>query len=240
LEREILEISNPEQRRIGHDLHDGVCQQLAGITLMTSSLADDLEQKALPESTEAAKISDLLGEVMEQTRGVARGLFPVRLEQHGLVRALEELAENAGDVFKINCRFGAEDPPTAIENEIALHLYYIVLEAVANAARHGRAQHVQITLRPAVDRYELKVRDDGQGFTPQPGEAYSGMGLRIMHYRARVIGASLSVESSKADGTILRCVFVPLLRDSKNGGHNGAQTMSNGSEQTDPVHAARA
>ena len=85
----------------------------------------------------------------------------------------------------------------------------------------------------------MTVKDNGVGLSTNPPKA-PGMGLRIMHYRARVIGASLSVESSKADGTTLRCVFVPLLRDSKNGGHNGAQMMSNGSEQTYPAHAARA
>src|SRR4029077_13388034 len=74
LERELLEISNREQRRIGHDLHDGVCQQLAGIALMTSSLAEQLDEKRVPESAEAEKITSLLNTVIDQTRGVARGL----------------------------------------------------------------------------------------------------------------------------------------------------------------------
>ncbi len=225
LEREILEISNREQRRIGHDLHDGVCQQLAGITLMTSSLADELEEKQLPQSSEAAKISDLLGEVIEQTRGVARGLFPVRLEQHGLVCALEELAANASDLFKMTCQFTAEDPPALIENEIALHLYYIVLEAVANASRHGHARHVQISLKPAGDRYELIVRDDGTGFAAGTPTTPGGMGLRILHYRARVIGATLTVHSRPEEGTVVRCLFLPVLREARPGRNNGGESV---------------
>src|SRR4029077_4076266 len=117
---------------------------------------------------------------------VARGLFPVRLEEKGLVAALEELAAHRSELFQTNCRFVCEEPPATVENAIALHLYYIVLEAVANAAKHGGAGNVVITLEPMGDRYLLKVRDDGSGFSPA-AKAQTGMGLRIMNYRARVI-----------------------------------------------------
>src|SRR6185369_9101380 len=78
LERELLEISNREQRRIGHDLHDGVCQQLVGIGYLTATLADRLHEKSSPESADAERISYLLNNAILQTRGGARGLFPVR------------------------------------------------------------------------------------------------------------------------------------------------------------------
>jgi len=209
LEREILEISNREQRRIGHDLHDGVCQQLAGIAMMTSTLADELEEKGVTESSEAEHISTLINGVIDQTRGVARGLFPVRLEENGLVSALEELAANARELFKINCGFVSDEPPSEVENSIAAHLYYIVLEAVANAVKHGKARKVIITLEPAGDRYLLSVRDDGKGFS-QPSGAQTGMGIRIMQYRARVIGATMTFQSSPGAGTDVRCLFLPL------------------------------
>jgi len=229
LEREVLEISNREQRRIGHDLHDGVCQQLAGIALMTSTLADDLEEQGRHEAAEAEKISTMINGVIDQTRGVARGLFPVRLEENGLVFALEELAANASDLFKLNCRFVAEEPPAVIDNAIALHLYYIVLEAIANASKHGAAANLVISLQPQGDRYRLSVRDDGVGFEPVAASAqnrgngsglqpavsppHSGMGLRIMHYRARVIAATLSVHSRPGSGTTVSCLFLPTSRE---------------------------
>src|SRR6266850_6124634 len=193
LEREILEISNREQRRIGHDLHDGVCQQLAGIAFMTSTLADELEENGITQSSQADQISRLINEVIDQTRGVARGLFPVRLEENGLASALEELAANARELFKVNCSFVADGPPCRVENGIAPHLYYIVLEAVANAVKHGRAKNIAITLEPAGDRYLLSVKDDGIGFSQSDGKL-NGMGIRIMQYRARVIGASLTLQ----------------------------------------------
>ena len=209
LEREILEISNREQQRIGHDLHDGVCQQLAGIAFMSSTLADELQDKGASESSQAEQISMLINDVINQTRGVARGLFPVRLEENGLISALEELASNATEMFKINCRLVSEDPPAAVDNGIGAHLYYIVLEAVGNAIKHGKAKNIVITLEPSADRFLLSVKDDGIGFAQDDGKL-SGMGIRIMQYRARVIGASLTLQSRPGSGTDIACLFVPI------------------------------
>ena len=105
LEREILEISNREQQRIGHDLHDGVCQQLAAIAYRMDIMADQLQEKGVAESSEAERIGGLVNETITQTRRVARGLFPVRLEENGLVSAIEEFAANAESLFKIQCQF---------------------------------------------------------------------------------------------------------------------------------------
>jgi signal transduction histidine kinase len=204
----ILEISTREQRRIGHDLHDGVCQQLAGIAFMTSTLADELEDQGATHAAQAERISAMINEVIDHTRSIARGLFPIWLEENGLVFALEELAANACEIFKINCRFIAESAPAEVDNTVALHLYYIALEAVANAAKHGRAQNVTIGLEPVTDRYSMSIQDDGAGFSVET-VATPGMGLRIMHYRARVIGAVLQLESLPGSGTRVACLFFP-------------------------------
>ncbi|HWD18571.1 MAG TPA: PAS domain S-box protein [Verrucomicrobiae bacterium] len=216
LELEILEISNREQRRIGHDLHDGICQQLAGIAFLIASLAEDLEQERAPQAAEAEKISGMINEAIDQTRGVARGLFPVRLAEKGLAAALEELAANTSEVYKIQCEFAAAGPPVEVENEIALHVYYIALEAVANTVKHSKAQNVLIGLQPSGDRWLLTVQDDGAGFAV-PAHNHDGMGLRILHYRARVIGATLSLQSQPGSGTTVSCLFLPASRDFSRG-----------------------
>ena len=214
LERELLEISNREQRRIGHDLHDGVCQQLVGIGYLTETLAERLLEKGADESADAERISHLLNNAILQTRGVARGLFPVRLEENGLVSALEELAANASQLFQITCRFSSENPPGSIDNAIALHLYYIVQEAIANAAKHGKCRNVLVSLEPARERYALTVKDDGTGFATSANPA--GMGLRIMNYRARVIGASLEVKRHAAGGGVqVVCLFASAFSGSR-------------------------
>jgi signal transduction histidine kinase len=134
-----------------------------------------------------------------------------------LVAALEELASNASEVFKIHCRFVVEGPPLTVENEIALHLYYIVLEALANAAKHSGGSNVDITLQPSGDRWLLAIEDDGIGFS-LPARDQEGMGLRILHYRARVIGATLNLQSQQGSGTTVSCLFLPASRELPRGG----------------------
>jgi len=115
-------------------------------------------------------------------------------------------------LFKINCHLEVKSPPRTVEKGIALHLYYIVLEAVANAAKHGPARKVVIRLAPEGKFYRLRVRDDGNGFSQsRPGQ--SGMGIRIMEYRARVIGATLNLQSQPGSGTSVTCQFVPVPGD---------------------------
>lgn len=208
LEKEILEISNREQQRIGHDLHDGVCQQLAGIAYRVDILADQLQEKHFPEAPEAERIGGLINDAITQTRSVARGLFPVHLEENGLALTLEELAANATNLFKIKCDLVCEEPAPVLENAVAAHLYYIAQEAVLNAVKHGKASCVNIALKHNDGHYALSIQDDGMGF--QPGNGHSaGMGVRIMHYRARTIGATLDLKSSPGNGTRLTCIFYP-------------------------------
>ena len=213
LEREILEISTREQRRIGHDLHDGVCQQLAAITYLVDILGDRLQDKEAPEAAEAERIGNLLNEANSQARSVARGLFPVRLEEHGLVLALEELAASASSRYRITCRFVCDAAPPPVDSELELHLYYIVQEALLNAVNHGKASTVIVTLAPDGDRFKLTVQDNGAGFQLS-GKNRSGMGIRIMRYRAKVIGATLDLQSQVGQGTQITCVFSPVSRES--------------------------
>ncbi len=206
LEREVLEISNREQRRIGHDLHDGVCQQLAAITYLIDILGDRLKEKQAPEAPEAERIGSLINEANAQARSVARGLFPVRLEEHGLVLALEELAASASSRYRITCRFVCKTAPVKVDGEVELHLYYIVQEALLNAVNHGKATSVIVALAQDEDRLKLTVQDNGTGFQLSD-KSRTGMGIRIMRYRAKVIAATLDLQSQAGQGTQITCVF---------------------------------
>ncbi len=208
LERELLDVSNREQRRIGHDLHDGVCQQLAGIAYRVEILGDKLQEHGAPEAAEAENIQAMINDATVQARGVARGLFPVRLEENGLVSALEELADNAAARFKIACTFECTQPPSVVDNDTALHLYYTAQEALLNAARHSQATRVQLSLKPEGQRFKLIVSDNGTGLRLS-GNGTGGMGIRIMRYRAKVIGATLDIRSEPGRGTDIICTFAP-------------------------------
>jgi PAS domain S-box-containing protein len=212
LEQEILEISGREQRRIGHDLHDDLCQRLGGLQLLGGVLEKDLAAEG--SSARAAQAGQLLArvqEALERARRLARGLAPVGLEEGGLATALQELAENAGQLFRIHCEFRAEAPVVAVADAgAATHLYRIAQEAISNAVRHGRASRVTLGLHRTGDGFELTVSDNGRGFSSTV--ATSGMGLRIMKYRAGMIGAALAVRSGIGQGTTVTCTFSAGLK----------------------------
>jgi signal transduction histidine kinase len=148
----------------------------------------------------------------KQTRGVARGLFPVRLEENGLISALEELAENTGSFFNTRCGFTCESPVTIHDHTVAHHLYYIAQEAILNAVKHAKARSIEVQLAAANgEGCVLTVRDDGVGLNAAPAQA-RGMGLRIMNYRARMIGAELQLGLGRQGGTEVVC---RLLREAR-------------------------
>lgn len=208
LEREVLQISELEQRRIGQDLHDGICQHLAGIELMSQVLEQNLAKKAKAQAAQAEKIATHVRDVIGQTRSLARGLSPVVLESEGLMAALAELAANTKKLFQVTCRFECPTPVYVHDLIKATHLFRIAQEAVTNAVKHGKAAEIEISLETKLEKIILTVRDNGRGFT-QPAGPQKGMGLRTMQYRAGMIGATLLFQRQSKGGTAVIC-FLPM------------------------------
>ena len=203
LEKEILEISDREQRRIGHDLHDGLCQQLAGIELMSQVLEQKLVAKSKAKAARAAEIARHVRDAIGHTRLLARGLSPVTLESEGLMSALEELAADTGKMFQVACVFECESPVLVHDHAAATQLYRIAQEAVSNAIKHGKARRIVISLQWVGEQNVLAIKDDGVGlpnFVPK-----TGMGLRIMQYRAGMIGGAAMVQRDLDGGTSVVC-----------------------------------
>ncbi len=206
LENEILEISEREQRRIGSDLHDGLCQELAGVELMCQVLEQKLEAKSKTESKQAADIATHIRGAITHTRRLARGLSPVELEKNGLVSALHELAGTVQNLYRIECRLECPDTILIRNNTYATHLFRIAQEAVNNAIKHGKARQIIISLKPTGSRVEMAVKDDGGGISPTPPKS-KGMGLHIMKYRAGAVGGTLEIEGAAGKGTTVVCNF---------------------------------
>lgn len=205
LEAEILQVSEREKRRIAEDLHDGLGQQLVGISCLIDSLEKDLVVEGSQYSPAAAKIYNLLNATVSQARSLARGLHPVAVEAQGLMLALEELAARVLDMFKVSCCFKCSQPVRLHNNVMATHLYRIAQEAVTNAIKHGRAQRIEIELSSNSEQIVLAVVNDGVPF--EATESHStGLGLRTMNYRAGMIGAKVVVRKRQAaSGTEVIC-----------------------------------
>jgi signal transduction histidine kinase len=206
LEREIINISEREQQRIGRDLHDGVCQYLAAIGFTAAMLNRDLERESSIRAEKAGEIANLLQDAAKRTRDLARGLSPVDRDQGGLESALEELASSTSKLAGISCSFICVGPVEIRDNARAVHLFRIAQEALSNATKHGQAKAVVIALEASDGALSLRVSDDGIGFDPTCSER-KGMGLNIMRYRARMLAGTLEIQSNSPAGTMVTCTI---------------------------------
>ena len=204
LEQEILDVSGRERQSIGRDLHDGLGQELTGVALMLRGLGTRVQERC-PEARESVdEIVGLVNQSIENARSLARGLLPVRTETGGLKFALHELALRSRDLYGLEVKFRAQvTPGRQLDETDASHLYRIAQEALTNAARHGHATLVDIFLRVTRSAFVLCITDNGEGFC-QPTSPYSGMGLKIMKYRADIIGAKFEISRNEPRGTVVR------------------------------------
>jgi signal transduction histidine kinase len=147
----------------------------------------------------------LVNNAIESTRALARGLSPVNLERGGLQDALEGLSMHATELYGVPTVFTHRlAGQSALGAELANHLYRIAQEAVRNAVRHGKARSIRLHLTTARAKVRLSITDDGVGMPPDALDA-SGMGLKIMCYRARMLGGDVSFEEAQPSGTKVVC-----------------------------------
>lgn len=204
LERELLEISEKEQRRIGQELHDSLGQQLTGIAIMTKVLEKKLQARCPAEAIEAGNIAQLINQAIDETRQLSRGLHPVALDEDGLMSALEGLTATTDTVFRVACTFRCLEPVRLNDVTTAGHLYRIAQEAVTNAIRHGQTQAIVIELIRENDQVTLKVTNDGRDF-PKVLPRGKGIGLQVMRHRAEMIDGTLTVGRAPTGGTQVLC-----------------------------------
>lgn len=227
LEAEILEIAANERRRLGHDLHDGLGQYLAGIALRTKALEQSLTEDDLPHAAEASDLAALVSNAIHQARILARGMDPVLFEGQGrLCVALQRLAAESEDLFHVRCGFFCAEGAVQLTPPVAVELYRIAQEAIHNAVVHGEARQIEIELSMEAGHLCLEIRDDGLGFRAKETDE-SGMGLRVMQYRARSIGASLSIQSAPHRGTEVRCLVRRTAGNATDLGNSQPQPNSN-------------
>lgn len=235
LEQNILEISEDERRRIGHDLHDGLGQHLTGIALLSKALHQRLAAQQLPDSQQAEQIAELISKSIGWTRDLARGLSPVTIDADGLPSAMEELTTSVSKLLGITCRCNCRDE-VPLDGETSLHLYRIAQEAINNSVKHGKASQIEVGLNADPDAVRLTVLDNGSGLSEKT-RSHPGLGLQIMQYRAKMIDATLSIVRQKSEGgTLVTCVVpVPRRRSANWTNHESAHNKSIGSPVPRPA-----
>ncbi len=205
LEAEIAGAIEGERERLGQELHDGLVQELTGIAMMLFVLEQKLLKLAPKQAGEAHRLCQLLEKAHSNARDLAKSFYPVELEQHGLVAALEGIAQRTRQQFGVKCSVeGGLLAATGVKDATSVQLLRIAQEAVQNAVKHAHAGKIVIHLSNQNGSWLLTVRDDGTGLRPDVPET-GGMGLRIMQYRARIIQGTLSVADAAGGGVLVSC-----------------------------------
>jgi PAS domain S-box-containing protein len=204
LEQTVLEISMAERRRLGHELHDGLGQHLAGVAFKAKILEESLRADTSSYVREAHDVVAFINDAISQTRRLARGLDPIEVEASGLAAALQSLASETEKGFEVRCRVSCSEPLVPVSRAAGAALFRIAQEAIHNAIVHGEASELQLEL--AIDNgcLLLMIRDNGKGFQQQHKKE-AGMGLRIMQYRAHSIGGSLKIIQRPERGVEVCC-----------------------------------
>jgi PAS domain S-box-containing protein len=217
LEREILEIAGREQLRIGSDLHDGLGQDLTGVALMLRSVVAQLRKENSTARTDVEDIISLVNGAIESTRAMARGLAPVGADRGGLIAGLQSMAVRGMERYGVRAHFNTSlKEPLTLDDGAATHLYRIAQEAFTNAIRHGRVTQVTIDLVTAESTLTLSVQDNGRGFDER-NASNNGMGMKLMRYRAQMLGGDVTIANNKGGGVVVRCTcphLAPLGGDS--------------------------
>jgi len=206
LEQQLSEAAEAEQRRIGQDIHDDLCQQLAGAGCFLKAIEQRLADNQREQTEALESLAILIAEANARARDISRGLFPAVLKLEGLQVALDELVDRTARTYGIACTADSDGIPPLPES-IAVQLYRIAQEAVSNAARHAKASRIELALALDGPQLSFVIRDDGQGIA---GDARSsGTGLVSMSHRTRILGGELDIHSAPGSGTEIR-ITLPL------------------------------
>jgi signal transduction histidine kinase len=202
LEREVIDVSSRERQRLSADLHDGLGQELTGVMLLLKSLLSGLDRGTVVPRAAIAELAEYVSMSIATTREIARGLSPVNVERGSLRDALDRLARESSRRLGIAVSVQEAGEPVVVAEAAGDHLYRIASEGITNAARHADCSRVDLELRTTRETLSLIVRDDGRS-PVKPDRDHDGLGLKMMAYRARLLGGSVRLEPTAGGGSSL-------------------------------------
>ncbi len=205
LERELLETTSRERRKLSEEMHDGLGQELTGLSLLLRALASSSRAGRPPDAETIDRLLTISQQAIKTCRSIARGLSPLNDAHGGLIQALRDMVslhrDNSGEAVEFEA---IESARLRLPADVLDHLYRIAQEAVTNARKHAQAKTIRMTLSILADVVSLEVADDGVGIEVTTQGA-DGLGLRNMRHRAQMIGAELTVGPRAGGGTRLAC-----------------------------------
>lgn len=203
LQREVLAIPAREQQRIGEELHDGLGQQLTGLSMLAQSL---LNKATKPEHELASQLANGLNEAMTQVRALSRGMMPIQIYADGFMISLQEITETIQQQSQIPIKLQIDDFVLLFDDATATHLYRIVQESLNNAVKHADASQINVSLRVEDDHGLLEIIDNGIGI-PADIAGAAGLGLNIMKHRCGLFDGEIAINPAGERGTKVSCRF---------------------------------
>lgn len=206
LEREVLSISEQERQRMGRDLHDDLGQRLTAASMAAQGMLEQVRKTSPALVAHGELVAEQLRDAIAVTRALSHGLAPVAMDAFGLMDALQEMTATVSRSSKVRCVLECPQPVMLDDVETGTHVFRIAQEAVNNALKHADPAEIRVGLERRGGELILEVEDDGPGL-PSPLPEKMGLGLRVMHYRARLLGGTLHVSTAAAGGTLVRCMI---------------------------------
>lgn len=242
LENELLDITEKERARIGLDLHDDLGQHLHGIALMMEALHIKLVQRQSDLAKDVDKIKNRLSKAISYTHDLAHDMASLELRAKDLNTALTDLARHIQESFDIACRFDVTADAPNLTGNCVVHLYKIAQEAATNAIKHAKGKQISFDLRSMDGNLVLRIQNDGKPFPPDV-QVNDRMGLKIMNYRANVMGGTFKIGLENELTTV--CCTIPLEEnkgttpDTSHLKANGTGTPAPAPTTSDPTSANR-
>ena len=207
VEGQVLKISEMERQRFSNDLHDDICQRLAGISMLCKSYS---ARQDSVKKEEMLELSQLIGDTLQTTRQYAHNSYPVELESLGLNKAIGNLCDSFEKQSGIKCRYtwNVSDEKSFSETQ-ALNVFRIIQEALHNVLKHSGADETCVSVQEAFGLVCVSIKDDGKGLAG--GRQKRGLGFDSMQYRANQIEAKFSIIPIMPHGTEIRLEFTRVI-----------------------------
>lgn len=204
----LITAQEEERSRVARELHDGLNQQLALMSIELEQLARKVPTDLPNLSVHISHLQTRAQEIATEIHRLSYQLHPARLDHLGLAAAIKSLCDELSEHHEISIEFKQQGFPALLSKDVTLCVFRITQEALQNAISHSGARTAKVLLRRSTHGVRLQVSDKGCGFNPQSSAAKNGLGLISMRERLRLVGGSISIRSQPSRGTRID-VMVP-------------------------------
>lgn len=213
-QKEILNNNVVERWELGGYLHDNLGQLLASAKIILANIKKKLSNGENDLTDEITRVNEIISDGIEGIRDLTHDIIPVDIEEDGVDHALRFLMRQTQKMYDINCTLETDYVLDKIKDrKLATHLYHIIQEAVKNAALHGKAQNIAVSIKEADGELVLRVQDDGVGFSDSSKKYNNGKGIQIMKHRMELLGGSLDVRDAPETGQTGVCITCSVAID---------------------------